>query len=138
MLQPDPRRERLRAITQHHRYATDQFLRQRPLRGGTDAHEPSLLFGPPEAFAHPALASIVVPVTCFGQSTLRRRRQEVPRGARSLELLAHKTRRKGGQLVLMATRPAQRRILEKAGLGPQLAIYVADLAALDRLSATTA
>ena len=52
-------------------------------------------------------------------------------GARSLELLARKTQRKGGQLVLLATRPAQRRILEHAGLTPPLARYLPDLAALD-------
>ena len=52
-------------------------------------------------------------------------------GARSLELLARKTRRNGGQLILLATRPAQRRILEKAGLTPPLARYLPDLAALD-------
>ncbi len=56
-------------------------------------------------------------------------------GARSLELLARKTRRKGGQLVFLATRPAQHRILEKAGLTPPLARYLPDLAALDALDA---
>ncbi|MGV8985438.1 MAG: SulP family inorganic anion transporter [Cypionkella sp.] len=52
-------------------------------------------------------------------------------GARKLELLAHRIQRKGGQMVLMAVRPDQRRILEKAGLAPPLARYVAHLADLD-------
>ncbi|MBI1170760.1 STAS domain-containing protein [bacterium] len=52
-------------------------------------------------------------------------------GARKLELLAHRIQRKGGQMVLLAVRPVQRRILEKAGLEPPLARYVAHLDDLD-------
>jgi SulP family sulfate permease len=52
-------------------------------------------------------------------------------GARSLELLAHRIRRKGGQMVLLAVRPVQRRTLEKAGLHPPLVRYVALLGDLD-------
>ena len=55
-------------------------------------------------------------------------------GARSLELLAHKVRRKGGQMVLVAVQPEQRGILEKAGLAAPLAVYLDDVAELDRLS----
>lgn len=52
-------------------------------------------------------------------------------GARALRLLAHRIHRKGGQMVLLAVRPDQRRILEKAGLQPPYARYIATLEALD-------
>ena len=46
-------------------------------------------------------------------------------GARSLELLAQRIRRKGGQMELRAVSPKQRRLLEKAGLKPPLVRYLA-------------
>ena len=52
-------------------------------------------------------------------------------GARALELLAHRIKRKGGQMVLLAVRPVQRRVLEKAGLQPPLVRYAAHLGDLD-------
>lgn len=55
-------------------------------------------------------------------------------GARSLALLAHKVHRKGGQMVLVGVRPEQRGILEKAGLAAPFAIYLEDVAELDRLA----
>jgi SulP family sulfate permease len=45
-------------------------------------------------------------------------------GARSLELLARKILRRGGQMELRAVTAAQRRSLEKAGLTPPLVRYV--------------
>ncbi len=45
-------------------------------------------------------------------------------GARSLELLAHRIRRKGGQMELRAVSPQQRRLLEQAGLQPPLVSYL--------------
>ena len=45
-------------------------------------------------------------------------------GARSLELLARKILRRGGQMELRAVTPAQRHSLEKAGLTPPLVRYV--------------
>ncbi|MEO8241816.1 MAG: SulP family inorganic anion transporter [bacterium] len=56
-------------------------------------------------------------------------------GARSLDLLAHKIRRQGGQLVLMGVRPDQRRALEKAGLVPPTALYIGTMAELDAMAA---
>ena len=56
-------------------------------------------------------------------------------GARSLELLAAKIKRKGGQMVILGVKPDQRPMLEKAGLLPPKALYFADLHALD--TATT-
>jgi sulfate permease, SulP family len=47
-------------------------------------------------------------------------------GARSLELLARRIRRKGGQMEVRAVSPPQRRILEKAGLIPPLATYAGE------------
>ena len=47
-------------------------------------------------------------------------------GARSLELLAHRIRRKGGQMELRAVSAKQRRLLEKAGLKPPLVRYLTD------------
>jgi SulP family sulfate permease len=52
-------------------------------------------------------------------------------GARALDLLALRTQRKGGQMVLLGVRPSQRRVLEKAGLAPPLVRYVETLAELD-------
>jgi len=52
-------------------------------------------------------------------------------GARALDLLALRTQRKGGQMVLLGVRPSQRRILEKAGLAPPLVRYIETLDALD-------
>jgi SulP family sulfate permease len=52
-------------------------------------------------------------------------------GARSLELLAVKLRRKGGQMVLLGVRPEQRGILNRAGLVPPLALHIAALSELD-------
>ena len=47
-------------------------------------------------------------------------------GAHSLELLARRIRRKGGEMKLRAVSPPQRRLLEKAGLKPPLVRYPAD------------
>ena len=55
-------------------------------------------------------------------------------GARSLELLAIKLGRKGGQMVLMGASPEQRKVLELAGLEPPQVLYIADLAELDDLA----
>lgn len=52
-------------------------------------------------------------------------------GARALELLSHRIRRHGGQMVLLGVRPEQRKILEQAGLEPPAARYISDLAALE-------
>lgn len=53
-------------------------------------------------------------------------------GARALDLLALRSQRRGGQMVLLGVRPIQRRILEQAGLQPPLVRYVTSLEALDR------
>jgi sulfate permease, SulP family len=45
-------------------------------------------------------------------------------GARSLELLAQRIHRKGGRMELRGVSPAQRRMLEKAGLIPPLVAYL--------------
>ena len=45
-------------------------------------------------------------------------------GARSLDLLAHKIQRKGGQMELRAVSPRKRQILEKAGLVSPLVRYL--------------
>ncbi len=47
-------------------------------------------------------------------------------GAHSLELLAHRIRGKGGQMQLRAVSPAQRRLLEQAGMRPPLVHYLDD------------
>lgn len=52
-------------------------------------------------------------------------------GARALELLSHRIRRHGGQMVLLGVRRDQRKILEQAGLEPPNARYISDLASLD-------
>lgn len=52
-------------------------------------------------------------------------------GARSLDLLAHRIRRKGGQMVLMAVPDKHRRILEQAGLDSPLVRTIATLSELD-------
>jgi SulP family sulfate permease len=52
-------------------------------------------------------------------------------GARSLQLLAVKIARKGGQMVLLGTRPDQRRMLEQAGLTQPLVLYAANMGELD-------
>ena len=53
-------------------------------------------------------------------------------GMRALTLLATRTRRKGGQMVLVAVRPDHRLMLERSGLVPPFALYLPNLAALDR------
>ncbi len=53
-------------------------------------------------------------------------------GARSLALLAERTRRKGGQMVLLSVRPPQRQMLEHAGLTTPLVRYITSLDALDQ------
>lgn len=52
-------------------------------------------------------------------------------GARALDLLALRSQRRGGQMVLLGVHPRQRKILEKAGLQPPLVRYIDALAELD-------
>ena len=54
-------------------------------------------------------------------------------GARALELLARRVTRQGGRMVLSGVRPAQRIVLEQAGLTPAHVDFIPDLATLDRV-----
>ena len=55
-------------------------------------------------------------------------------GARSLQLLAAKLQRKGGQMVLLGVRPDQRGILRLAGLDAPLVLYITSLDDLDAVT----
>ena len=59
-------------------------------------------------------------------------------GARSLGLLAHKTRRRGGQLYIIKARPEVRRVLLAGGVREPLVRYLPDLEAVDATLAAAA